>query len=110
MKKLPVFPDRMEGLPAKLAERYTSTSKEVQDKLRDNVSLLISQTAATAAALMINLRGAINFRTRPTSHTCTVVWQCMHQSLLSTQGLACVRCSSHCCQVCACRPQTLRQV
>ena len=42
MKKLPVFLDRTEGLPAILAERYTSTSKEVQDKLRENVSLLIN--------------------------------------------------------------------
>ena len=41
LKKLPAFLDRTEGLPATLAERYASTSKEVQNKLRENVSLLV---------------------------------------------------------------------
>ena len=40
MRKLPAFLDLSEELPATLAERYSSTNKEVQDKLRENVSVL----------------------------------------------------------------------
>ena len=50
MKKLPVLLDRTEGLPAALAERYTSTSQEVQDRLRENVSVFVEvQTACSQA-------------------------------------------------------------
>ena len=68
MKMLPVFLGQQEDLPATLAEHYTSTSQEVQNKLRENVSLLVEvQTAATAAGFDDQSEGASFLRTRPVS-------------------------------------------
>ena len=50
-KTVPVLLDQTEGLPATLAEHYASTSKEVQNKLRENVSAFVEFQIETTTAV-----------------------------------------------------------
>lgn len=56
MQMLPVLQHQTEGLPATLAQRYASTSKEVQNKLLENVSAFVEGLNCSHAVLMVTSR------------------------------------------------------